>query len=1410
MPLLFSNQTYSQEEVVGSWIISSEHTYDIGGYKNYQLIFNENEIIEPDNYHILNENQSGEWDFVFSLGAYQCDGTLDLYLTDNYYYNTNQIEWPNLYDIFENYRGDAQIIRTNEINKYLLFCYGEINASTNYSFQFVEIDVTNPIPIFEENEFPLNYPNLDVNKSPKGFIISNKKDGIGSIFVISTSPSDPLSGSAGLERYSIEDNEVSYEETLISDDNNDGILTEEDYYGYNLEMQNKNETEEPKIAWIISPLKVVENCKIFIYDSGVNDEHYCLDFSQGNPDLVYTGRIAGIEFSPFPDEENFMYVSCEMLGLIKINWHTGELIEQYTQGEDMDFSHSHVQTAPDGNIYVVSNDGSRLGKIDKTGDHLLDINAFTYPVSGNAYLRHINIANNEDDEDPIKYYTLPENDFRKLNAKTITTDNLCDIESGSASIIIYDGVPEYTLVYVKDESGNDVTGLFNFNPQTNSFDAPNIDEGTYSYKISDESECEYEYTGTFTIAEGDIYDFEQDLLEIDENASTEIYGLEDMVWDANDNDPENGFLIDNTIMFKHGFVLKDNQTLTINNLRLEFDEDYLAKVIIEPGSKLILNNCTLTNYHCWDPDAKWAGIEVWGNYNMEQTDANQGRIELNNTIIEHAHEAVQLWEPGTFQKTGGKIYAENSTFTNNRRALVIMSYVWEHPAEEILFYYDYNSIIENCIFENNDDYISDNGFYSFVSMFDVKGVKFRGCTFNSGGHNAVGIDAIDAGFYIRGICDNGNGCDEEQWQKTNFYNFDKAIYARNSGSDAFYPINIMHSYFHNNNFGAHLYNLHDVLKLNTSVFVVGNNGETKEKAICGEFFGRGIHIEESNGFEIENNEFVKNTAAELDDDVIGILAKENPSNHDIIFNNKFTGLKIGNRAYGFNRYEDDQGASDPWGLEYQCNQNTNNTIDFEVVSYRPIDAKIRENIGYTNISARNTFTSTSYEGLEWHWRNMGYEQENYYLHISEENTNMEPHDDYIQTSDDIETLFTKVTPNNININQCPDGSGIQIERTTLTPEEIEELEIEFAIAYQDYEAVESIYNDLTDGGSTETTSLTIETAQPDDTWELRDNLLGKSPYLSREVLEKAANKTEVLPNSVLLDILAANPDELKKEDFIRFLENKEEPLPDYMISILREISVGTTYKTALLNQMGLNKRKQLNAANRIIKSLINSEEQNVEVIKGWLANRENLQSDLQIAGILIKEGNYSSANELLNSLPDIYDIDGDALDLYLDDKYLLTLKMNLLQENRTLSQLNSAEIAQLETIADNESGMAKAAARIVLEAFYGYDEYCDCMSEGGSKSTNAGSLKMEEESPLKIEASPNPATHYVDFYYELSEIDKEGVISISDVNGKIIQIFKIKYIKGIQAWDTRNIPAGSYIYTLKTKYFEQSDKLIIQ
>ena len=89
-------------------------------------------------------------------------------------------------------------------------------------------------------------------------------------------------------------------------------------------------------------------------------------------------------------------------------------------------------------------------------------------------------------------------------------------------------------------------------------------------------------------------------------------------------------------------------------------------------------------------------------------------------------------------------------------------------------------------------------------------------------------------------------------------------------------------------------------------------------------------------------------------------------------------------------------------------------------------------------------------------------------------------------------------------------------------------------------------------------------------------------------------------------------------------------------------------------------------------------------------------------------------------------------------------------------------------------------------------------------------MSIANKSYIPNHDSCNPAKHYVEFTYELSEIDEVGIIIITDIYGKQIHSISVNHQKGLQAWDIGKIPAGSYIFTLKTKYFEQSGKLIIQ
>jgi hypothetical protein len=41
-----------------------------------------------------------------------------------------------------------------------------------------------------------------------------------------------------------------------------------------------------------------------------------------------------------------------------------------------------------------------------------------------------------------------------------------------------------------------------------------------------------------------------------------------------------------------------------------------------------------------------------------------------------------------------------------------------------------------------------------------------------------------------------------------------------------------------------------------------------------------------------------------------------------------------------------------------------------------------------------------------------------------------------------------------------------------------------------------------------------------------------------------------LPESIIFEVLAANPDELKKKELMEHIENKYNPLPDYIIETL--------------------------------------------------------------------------------------------------------------------------------------------------------------------------------------------------------------------------------------------------------------------
>ena len=832
-------------------------------------------------------------------------------------------------------------------------------------------------------------------------------------------------------------------------------------------------------------------------------------------------------------------------------------------------------------------------------------------------------------------------------------------------------------------------------------------------------------------------------------------------------------------------IIKSGGTLTLN---CSIKMPSYAKIIVETGGKLIVDGGLITSAH----DEPWQGIEVWGNSSAHQyADANgnrqQGYLELKNgATIENAITAVSLWKPGNCTTTGGIIKADDAVFLNNARAvhaLYYNNYIPNDPTQHV----DNLSRFNNCSFEIDEEYPGTETFSKHIDLLKVKGFKFRGCDFEvKNGVAGVStwssaIAAYSAGFRVDGLCSASIiPCPAANTDSTYFSGFWKAILATGdfSNNNTFY---VNKANFSNNYTGI------DVNTINNFV-VINNTFEVGRSPWNGENCDYGIRIDNGAGFAVEDNLF--SITPNLPPSVkTGINVLNSPSINEI-YRNSFDGLSIGNYAYGTNFF--DRGANE--GLSYICNENQNNWADF--YAYGDNNSGIQFMQGGLAKAAGNTFSPT---GATWHFYNetsrlIGY----YYL-----NGSTVQYPEYVEfvTREPVTTA-----------NSCPSHyGGIQSKSIQLTDAETQALAAEFGVADNAFSTIKTLYDQLTDGGSTENSLAEIAMAQPDDMWQLRSKLLGDSPHLSEEVLKMVADKTEVFTEAAIFDVLAANPDELRKVELITYLEEKENPLPGYMIDILKQVAEGTSYRTVLTLQMTQHNSLRNRAAQDIIRSLTHSEEPDRQELRNWFANLQSLQADRQIIAFYLEENSFDEALMLAETLPAIYALEDDDLQEHNRFISLIQLQQSLQSENRKPDSLTTAEKSQLENMADLETASG-AIARGILEFFFGETTVvCPSMQETVPeyKSSTPASVLQLTENSMQISVKPNPATAWAAFDYVLPEKTSQAMLSITNASGKLVREIPLNQQQGQYLLDTRELAPGTYTYTLSANGVSKTAKLVI-
>ncbi|MEY4874896.1 MAG: hypothetical protein RL708_45 [Bacteroidota bacterium] len=233
-----------------------------------------------------------------------------------------------------------------------------------------------------------------------------------------------------------------------------------------------------------------------------------------------------------------------------------------------------------------------------------------------------------------------------------------------------------------------------------------------------------------------------------------------------------------------GFItVPFGSTLDLSSTEVRFDPTVPSGIIVERGGLLHLEDSKLTS-SC--KNGMWSGIQLIGSGLKRNQDiistgdytgggyrcTNQGMIYSKNSIIENAHDAILTgfanFDPGEnfphFNgNAGGVVRCINTQFINNRRSVEFMKYAnkdLSHPEK------DNESYFTNCQFIANDFLHSNRyvdattgsrfGTYCGISMWDVKGIKIKGCTFDLNKNNVLGnlhpalkgnaVHSIDARF----------------------------------------------------------------------------------------------------------------------------------------------------------------------------------------------------------------------------------------------------------------------------------------------------------------------------------------------------------------------------------------------------------------------------------------------------------------------------------------------------------------------------------------------------------------------------------------------------------------------------------------------------------------------------------------
>jgi len=796
-----------------------------------------------------------------------------------------------------------------------------------------------------------------------------------------------------------------------------------------------------------------------------------------------------------------------------------------------------------------------------------------------------------------------------------------------------------------------------------------------------------------------------------------------------------------------------------------------GKVIVERGGKLVLDGGLLTNA-C---DDLWRGIQVYGNSTQSQTYANQGVVEIiNGGTIENAVCGIETIKYNDIQQslpnysyTGGIVAINNGILKNNKTAIKFWQYTYDNSV----------SLIGNCQFIADDNLITGIDPDYFVKLNDIDGVRVISSSFTD---NRSGISTTDL---VTGI--NCYDAYIDVFQGCEFTGLNYGIHA--TASTTATNIEIKDSEFVDNYRGIYIGGMTDP-RVTSNIFEL--------KYIYSLFTdGYGLYLDESTDYWVEDNTFNKSSSITDPDPVgLGIVVNESGGDPNEIYLNVFNDVENAINVQGNNR----DGSNGNIGLVIKCNDYNNTEADETIIW----SGRILTTAGIAELQGENTLIAKDMAGNIFHvpdgpvdgdfddLNNQANDFE-YYFSTNAGTTKVEPKDATWSTVDEYgkpTNYWSLETACESTIHISGGGTGDDLSK--------------MSSAQSGIESTETILAALVDGGDTEGLNTEVENSTPPETITVYNELMDNSPNLSETVVESTIEKEEVLPNAMVRDVMVANPHTAKSHVLMDKLDERLDPMPEYMkAQILAGKSI-QTLKQELEAQLAGYQMDKAKAMNNIIR-YYKKEETDPTVAYTELVNLyqedNTVKSSYMLAWLYLEKGEYQLGSSVISNIPAQFNLTEEQQLVYEGMGDIYSMLSGLYQNGNTLEDLNETQLTQLQYLAASDVLSTRAYARNILVAIdeLEYEEPVLHVDLSKSQQLMEDFEKlMSTKAPQMLSVYPNPSTNYIILEYNL-EVEKEASLEIKDMNGKSIRTINTSQKQDQVTVTTEDWKPGLYIATLK-------------